>query len=187
MWAVAKGMEWEFCPEHGPLCCDLRPVDIDDSCCCRDKHNHRILLSEHSGSDLGAPGSAPVGDSPTDGAKGPQIFDTSEVRVTSPSGGAKGRKLAEMSGIDPRALLRVAEVSGYGARKYEDRHNFRKGYDWSLSYDAAQRHLMAFWSGEDIDESGHPHLAHAAWHLLALLSFAEEHPEYDDRVRHAEG
>ena len=37
---------------------------------------------------------------------------------------------------------------------------------------ALMRHALAFWSGEDRDpESGHLHVAHVAWHALALVSF----------------
>lgn len=104
-----------------------------------------------------------------------------EERTTSTTGGEKGTKLAQLGAVDPLALLDVAKVAGFGGRKYA-RYNFMKGYDWSLSYDAMQRHLLAFWAGEDADpESGLPHLAHAAWHCLALLHFTREHPNFDDR------
>jgi hypothetical protein len=104
-----------------------------------------------------------------------------EVMVTSPTGGRKGRKLAQVSTLDPRSLLVLAEVSGWGAGKYSP-HNFLRGYDWSLAFDAALRHLLAFWSGEDDDpESGLPHLGHAAWHCLALLSFGDRELGCDDR------
>ena len=104
-----------------------------------------------------------------------------EVRVTSATGGQKGRKQAQLGALHPGALYAVAEVAGFGTEKYE-RYNFLRGYDWSLSYDALQRHLMQFWMGQDIDdESGHPHLAHAAWHCLALLAFLIEDIGSDDR------
>ena len=107
-----------------------------------------------------------------------------ETRVIDPkTGGMKGRKLAELGALDPLALLQVAQVAGYGGRKYE-RLNYMKGYAWSLSFDAMQRHLLHFWAGEDIDEeSGLPHLAHAAWHCLALLAFAGNQLGTDDRYQ----
>jgi len=106
-----------------------------------------------------------------------------EVRITDPkTGGQKGKKRAQLSAVDPAAILRVAEVAGFGAEKYE-RLNFARGYAWSLSYDALQRHLHAFWGGENNDpESGLPHLAHAAWHALALLTFSERGRGFDDRI-----
>lgn len=95
-----------------------------------------------------------------------------EVRITSPTGGMKGSKPSQLGWVDPAALKVLGEVAGKGAEKYGDGHNFLKGYDWQLSYDAMMRHMMAFWSGEDADpETGLPHTAHAAWHALALTSF----------------
>lgn len=105
-----------------------------------------------------------------------------EVRVKDPAtGGEKGQKLCQMGALDPQSLMEVGKVAGYGGIKYE-RYNFAKGYKWSLSYDALQRHLMAFWNGEDRDgESGLYHLAHAAWHCLALLTFVIRGKGTDDR------
>lgn len=92
--------------------------------------------------------------------------------VTSETGGQKATKTAQLGALDPLALLELAEVAGMGAEKY-DYYNFLKGYDWNLSFDALVRHLLLFWSGEDEDpESGKNHMAHVAWHALALLSFA---------------
>lgn len=109
-------------------------------------------------------------------------FPEEEVRVTDPeTGGQKGQKLAQLGAIEPQALMEVAKVAGYGATKYA-RMNFLKGYSWSLSYDALQRHLMQFWAGEDRDEeSGQYHLAHAAWHCMAMLAFMQLGRGTDDR------
>jgi hypothetical protein len=105
-----------------------------------------------------------------------------EVRYTDPeTGGQKGQKLAELGALPPEALLHLAEVAGYGTHKY-DRGNYLKGYKWSLSFDAMERHLLQFWGGEyDDAESGLPHLAHAAWHCLALIAFYERAVGTDDR------
>lgn len=108
------------------------------------------------------------------------------VRITSETGGQKEKKLAQIGALDALALLAVAEVAGAGAEKY-DRHNFLKGYDWSLSYDALQRHLLLWQAGTDTDdESGQPHLAHAAWHCLALLAFQLRDLGTDDRYEQSE-
>lgn len=94
----------------------------------------------------------------------------------------KERKLAELAYIDPKALLKLAEVAGFGARKYEP-GNYLKGFNWSYSYNALHRHILAFWDGEDIDlESELPHLAHAAWHCLCLLCFSMRDIGKDDRI-----
>jgi hypothetical protein len=105
-----------------------------------------------------------------------------EVRITDPvTGGQKGAKLAELGALDPMALWQIAEVAGFGSRKYS-RGNFLLGYRWSLSFDAMMRHLLLFWTGEDLDaESGLSHLAHAGWHVMALLAFADRGLGTDDR------
>lgn len=109
-------------------------------------------------------------------------IDKSEVRVADPNtGGEKGSKEAVLGDIDPRALMEVAKVCGMGRKKYS-RLNYLRGYDWSLSYDALQRHLHAFWDREECDEeSGLHHLAHAAWHCFALFAFARRGLGTDDR------
>lgn len=106
-----------------------------------------------------------------------------EVRVTDPSTGAeKGKKLERYSLIPVVPLEQLARHYGKGAEKYSVR-NWERGYDWSLSYDAAQRHLNQFWGGEDVDpETGSPHLVAVAWHCFALLEYARTHPEKDDRL-----
>ena len=105
-----------------------------------------------------------------------------EVRITDPNtGGQKGQKDCQLGAVDPLALWEIGNISGFGNVKYE-RYNFSKGYKWSLSYDALQRHLMLFWSGEDRDnESGLYHIAHAAWHCLTLLTFSLRGLGTDDR------
>jgi hypothetical protein len=75
------------------------------------------------------------------------------------------------------AVVEVAEVLTDGAKEYGD-HNWRKGVAYSRLYSAVQRHLLAFWLGEDIDESGHRALAHACTDIMMLM---ETDPEWDDR------
>ena len=119
-----------------------------------------------------------------------------EVRQTSVSGAQKGSKLARYDMIPADALKILAEHYGIGAKKYPpfdngDEYgrldNWRRGYDWSLSFAAMQRHSWQFWNGEDIDpETGSPHLAAVAWHALAMLHWSlndELKDKYDDRPR----
>ena len=107
-----------------------------------------------------------------------------ETRVVNQlTGGQKGSKPFRYDLIPVEPLRQVAHVYGKGALKYAER-NWEKGYDWSLSYAAMQRHLNSFWAGEDMDpESGLPHLAHAVFHCLAMMEWAKTHPELDNRVR----
>lgn len=107
-----------------------------------------------------------------------------EIKVRDPITGAeKGVKLARFDLIPAQALYDLAEQYGKGAEKYTD-HNYRKGYNWSQSYAALQRHLTQFWGGEDVDEeTGTRHLISAAWHCLTLATFMDEYTEGDDRYR----
>lgn len=108
---------------------------------------------------------------------------TGETRTVSPTGGEKGVKPARFDLIPARPLWQVAEVYGKGADKYADR-NWERGYEWSKSYGAMQRHVNLFWQGQDLDEeSGLPHLAHAVFHCLAMLEWAATHTEFDDRPK----
>lgn len=104
-----------------------------------------------------------------------------EVRTTSSTGGMKGVKPERYSLIPTEALDIMARLYGFGAEKYEA-HNWRKGYEWSKSFDSLFRHATSALRGEDIDpETGLPHLAGVVFHCFTLMVFAEEHPEFDDR------
>lgn len=107
-----------------------------------------------------------------------------EVRVTDPvTGGQKGSKPARFDLIPTRALWLLACLYGRGCQKYADR-NWERGYKWSLSYAAMQRHATKYWAGENADpETGVPHLIAVAWHAFALVTFAVTHPELDDRSK----
>ena len=109
-----------------------------------------------------------------------------EVRITDPkTGGQKGQKPAQLSYIPFDSLAEVSKVYQYGASKYA-RDNWKKGYRWSLNFDAMMRHMFAFWEGEDLDpESGCAHVGHAAWHCLTLLWFMQHYKEGDDRAKEA--
>ena len=122
--------------------------------------------------------------------------DSGEVRQTSDSGAQKNSKPARYDMIPADALRILAEHYGKGAEKYPPfdsgdglgiLDNYRRGYNWSLSFAAMQRHSWQFWNGEDIDpETGSPHLIAAAWHCLTMVHWMNN-PElaqkYDDRPR----
>ena len=108
-----------------------------------------------------------------------------EVRTTSSTGGEKGVKPERYDLIPVEALAKVAQLYGKGAEKYAE-HNWRKGYEWSKSYQALQRHANEFWKGVDLDpEMGLPHLAAVIFHSLTLMTFMEEHPQFDNRFKKA--
>ncbi len=84
----------------------------------------------------------------------------------------------------PQIIL--GAVYGMGASKYAD-FNWAKGYPWSLSIAAMERHIARFKAGEDNDpESGLPHLAHAAWHAMTLIHFMFFNADMDDRYKPTE-
>lgn len=109
-------------------------------------------------------------------------LDQSEVRVVNEdTGGAKGSKLARFDLLPWQQIWKVAELYGKGAEKYAER-NWERGYDWSLSYAALQRHAVLFWEGEDIDpETRCHHLSSVIFHALAMMEFGETHPDLDNR------
>lgn len=110
---------------------------------------------------------------------------TEEVRSVSSTGGEKGVKPQRLSLLPRVALERISEVYGFGEKKYAA-HNWRRGYEWSKSYDALQRHLGAWWDREENDpESGLSHLAHAAFHIFSLLVFSGDrrYEQFDDRYK----
>jgi len=83
--------------------------------------------------------------------------------------------------IAPEHLFALAMVLGYGAKKYADR-NWEEGMNWSRVFAAMQRHLWKFWAGETLDEeSGLPHLAHAAFGVMVLIAYGERGTGCDDR------
>jgi hypothetical protein len=106
-----------------------------------------------------------------------------EIRVVDPvSGGEKGSKPERFDLIPVEALEAIARVYGIGSAKYADR-NWERGYRYGLSFAAMMRHAWAWWRGEDRDrESGESHMAHVAWHALALMTFRSRRIGSDDRV-----
>lgn len=113
-----------------------------------------------------------------------------EIRTTSSTGGQKGVKPERHDLIPVKGVAAIARVFAFGAEKYDD-HNWRRGYEWGKSLAALNRHIDAFADGETCDpESGLPHLAHAGFHILVLLTWLEEQGEgvdnpMDDRWPHA--
>lgn len=87
----------------------------------------------------------------------------------------------EMDLLPREALVEVAKVLSFGAKKY-GRFNWRQGIAWSRVISAAMRHLSAFNEGIDKDEeTSLSHLSHAACNLMFLIQYEKDHPEFDDR------
>lgn len=81
------------------------------------------------------------------------------------------------------ALLEIAKVLTFGAKKYSD-NNWRKGFLWTRLIGAALRHVLSFMGGEDKDpETGFSHIAHAACCLMFLLEHEIKKLGTDDRYK----
>jgi len=75
--------------------------------------------------------------------------------------------------IPPEIIQMLGEVFTYGGKKYGE-GNWEKGLSEDRLIGAARRHELAFAKGEEIDQdSGLPHLAHAAWNLLIAQTLRE--------------
>lgn len=75
--------------------------------------------------------------------------------------------------MDPDFFVGIGRISAFGAKKYHLR-NFLMvpGMAWGTVFDSLIGHLFAHWGGEDLDEeSGEPHILHAAWNIMVLYSY----------------
>lgn len=85
--------------------------------------------------------------------------------------------------IPPELDAAVATVLTYGAVKYHDR-NWEAGMLWSRPYAAMRRHMDMWWAGEVCDqETGMPHLWHAACCIAFLIGYEERATGEDDRPK----
>ena len=80
--------------------------------------------------------------------------------------------------VPPSLIAGVAEVLTFGAAKY-DAHNWKRVDDISRYVAALYRHLEAWRGGEEFDEeSGKPHLIHAATNLAFLIELVYNPKEW---------
>lgn len=89
-------------------------------------------------------------------------------------GVGKPKLASEFLAKFPKACAAVADCSSFGAAKYNlppGDMGYKEVPNPDIAYsDAAVRHITAYLSGQGMDsESGKPHLAHAAWSILAAL------------------
>lgn len=77
-----------------------------------------------------------------------------------------------------RTVKTIISVLMHGAKKYED-ENWRRVPDGRRRYyEAALRHIVAWWEGEKNDpESGLPHLAHAVCCLIFIMEIEKQSEE----------
>jgi len=115
-------------------------------------------------------------------SNGPKKFDSGKPRI---------------SLIDPEFILELAHVLTVGAKKYGD-NNWKKGFDYSRLYDAAQRHQLTFLAGESYDysedegdvsedtDTGSHHLICAVANLMMLWYHDRHGIGRDDRFSDVE-
>ena len=90
--------------------------------------------------------------------------------------------------IAPEFLFGIADILTLGAAKYAAR-NWEKGIMYGRVFGALQRHLWAWWQGEESDPESHKsHLWHAGCCLMFLTAYeARKQTDLDDRSVHWNG
>lgn len=115
---------------------------------------------------------------PDDVGPGKRILSRKDTNPKAAAGAAK----PSIHVIPSTALYAAAAAHMDGAYKY-GAHNWRvSGVRASTYYAAVQRHLQAWWEGEQIaEDSGVPHLGHALACLNILIDAAACEKLEDDR------
>lgn len=115
--------------------------------------------------------------------RGEECAACSAQRVNEPALRYDGGK-SRIDLIDPEFIVNLGRHYAVGANKYAAR-NWEKGMSYSRCYASAQRHMLAFWSGEDVDEeTGSRHVIAAAWNMAAIdhyMSRPDLADKFDDR------
>lgn len=104
-----------------------------------------------------------------------------KIKDTNPKDSVGVRKVP-VSTLSGPVMMEVGAAMLEGARKY-GRHNYRvAGARYSVYYDAAMRHLLAAWEGQDVDpDSGLSHLSKAIATLAVLRDSEINGKVVDDR------
>jgi hypothetical protein len=80
-----------------------------------------------------------------------------------------------------KALAELVKVLEFGAKKY-DSWNWSKGLSFTETFESMQRHLVAWYNGEDNDpETGLSHMAHVFCNAMFLMHFIVTGTGKDDR------
>ena len=87
--------------------------------------------------------------------------------------------------LPPKALVGIADVFTFGAKKYADfNYKNEKGLDWGRVYASAIRHLNAWNGGEDNDiETKKSHLYHAGCAVMMLIDLVDSGIGKDTRFK----
>jgi hypothetical protein len=112
-----------------------------------------------------------------------ELWTPYEIKSTTVSGVKHDQEKLPYHLIPPELLQATADILAFGAKKYSAR-NWEAGMDWSRVYAALQRHMWAWWGGENLDpETGKSHLWHAATNIAFLLAFEARGLGADDRPK----
>lgn len=96
---------------------------------------------------------------------------------------AFGLKKPAMSSVPPVALLHLMGAMKDGRRKYGLMNWRAKPVSASIYYDAAMRHLMAWYEGEEVaEDSGVHHLGHVMGCMAIILDARASGTLIDDRA-----
>jgi hypothetical protein len=114
--------------------------------------------------------------------------DTGELEPTHRAAPAKAATNDDgkpaLAHIPTAALYAIANAQAYGAKKYGDFNNFRKGMEVTRNLSCALRHIHEFLDGSNADhESGLNPLDHAIARLAFVLQNLKDGTAIDDRFK----
>jgi hypothetical protein len=93
-----------------------------------------------------------------------------------------GMSKSGIEGVPVAPLFMVGDVMRLGCRKYGLTNWRHDPISASVYYNAAMRHILSWWDGQDSDlESGQSHLAHAVACLMILMDARLSDDLNDDR------
>ncbi|WP_051264107.1 dATP/dGTP diphosphohydrolase domain-containing protein [Rhizobium leucaenae] len=117
----------------------------------------------------------------TDGSMFNRVMEITKLPSTNPKRAFGARKPSAQF-IPPVAILEESAVMALGAAKYGAFNWQDEPIDATTYYSAAIRHLLQWFSGEDVDqESGASHLAHVRACMAILLDAQASGRLVDDR------
>ncbi|MGR9056110.1 dATP/dGTP diphosphohydrolase domain-containing protein [Rhizobium leguminosarum] len=125
---------------------------------------------------------AAIGKTP-DGSMFNRVMEMTNLPLSNPKR-AFGVRKPSAQFIPPVALIEESVVMGLGAAKYGAFNWQDSPVDATTYYSAAMRHLLQWFSGEDVDkESGASHLAHVRACMAILIDAAASGKLIDDRPK----
>jgi hypothetical protein len=95
-----------------------------------------------------------------------------------------GVKKVSLSCVPPSSLIELARAMMNGASKYGKMNYRDSSVEASIYVDAAFRHILSWYDGEqNAEDSGVHHLGHAMASLAILIDAAEQGTLIDDRPK----